>query len=111
MVAGVSLVASRRRAGEPRTEPVGGRAPLVPLFVVGFLAAIAVTSIGVLPARVLAGAKHVQEALLVAALFGLGTGIHFPTLRRTGGRALLLAVVSWLLVGTASYVGVILLRR
>ncbi len=84
---------------------------MVPLFVVGFLAAIALTSTGVPPAGLLAGAKHVQEVFLVAALFGLGTGIHLPTLRRTGGKALILALASWILVGTTAYAGVILLRR
>jgi len=111
LVAGVSLVASRRRAGQPGSDPIRRGAPLVPLFVVGFLAAIGVTSIGILPAEMLAGAKHIQEVLLVAALFGLGTGIHFPTLRRTGGKALILALASWILVGTVAYAGVILLRR
>jgi len=111
LVAGVSLVASRRRATQPDRDAVGGRAPVVPLFVAGFLAAIAVTSTGIVPAGILAGAKHVQEVLLVAALFGLGTGIHLPTLRRTGGRALVLALASWILVGTTAYVGVVLLRR
>lgn len=111
LVAGVSLFASRRRAVEGGSDPLRGRAPVVPLFVVGFLAAIALTSTGLLPAGVLAGAKHVQEVLLVAALFGLGTGIHFPTLRRTGGKALILALASWILVGTTAYAGVVLLRR
>ena len=44
--------------------------------------------------------------LFRSALVGLGTGIHLPTLRRTGGRALLLGLLSWLLVATVAYVGV-----
>ena len=78
----------------------------MPLFVVGFLVAIGVTSLGVLPAPVLAAAKHVQEVLLVAALVGLGTGIQRSVLRRTGGRALLLGLVSWVLVAGTAYLGV-----
>jgi len=46
------------------------------------------------PAGKFAGAKHVQEVLLVAALVGLGTAIHLPRLRRTGGRALIRALAS-----------------
>lgn len=105
LVAGVGLVARRRRTpvagGRPRR-----RTPVVPLFVVGFLVAIGMTSLGVLPAPVLAAAKHVQEVLLVAALAGLGTGIQRSLLRRTGGRALLLGLVSWVLVAGTAYVGV-----
>lgn len=58
----------------------------MPLFVVGFLTAIGLTSTNLRPPEVLVVAKHVQEVLLVAALVGLGTGIHLTTLRRTGGR-------------------------
>jgi uncharacterized membrane protein YadS len=81
------------------------------LFVAGFLGCIALTSTGVLPQSALAATKTVQEVLLAAALFGLGTGIHVPTLVRTGGRALVLGVCSWLLVGTVAYAGVLLVGR
>ncbi|MCF3963263.1 putative sulfate exporter family transporter, partial [Streptomyces fuscigenes] len=80
--------------------------PPVPLFVAGFLAAIALTSTGLLPDPVLAGAKTVQSVLLVAALFGLGTGIHVPALVRTGRRSLVLGLASWVLVAAVAYAGV-----
>ncbi len=51
-----------------------------------------------------------QEVLLAAALVGLGTGIHLATLRRTGGRAAILGLASWVLVAGA-YAGVRLLQR
>lgn len=88
LVAGVGLV-GRRRAGRSGGGAAQRKAPIVPLFVVGFLAAIGLTSTNLLPAEVLVIAKHVQEVLLVAALVGLGTGIHVNTLRRTGGKALI----------------------
>ncbi|GAB2590414.1 YeiH family protein [Microlunatus antarcticus] len=114
LVAGVGL-ARRRRA---RLTTADGsrpaalrRAPVVPLFVVGFLLAIAVTSTGLLPGAVLTGAKHAQSVLLVAALAGLGTGIDLRTLRRTGGRSLVLGLASWALVAGTAYAGVLLLRH
>ena len=55
---------------------------------------------------VLHGAKVLQEVLLAAALVGLGTGIHLPVLRRTGGRALVLGLMSWVLVAGVAYAGV-----
>jgi len=100
LVAGVALV--RRRSA-----PVGtGRPAVLPMFVVGFLVAIALASTGWVPAGVLAGAKVVQQVLLVAALVGLGTGIHLAMLRRTGARALVLGLSSWVLVGAVAYAGV-----
>jgi len=110
LVAGVSLIRTRRLAGQLSGGDSGRRAPIVPLFVVGFLAAIGITSSGLLPADLLSVAKSLQEVLLVAALVGLGTSIHLRTLRRTGGRALVLALGSWILVGATAYAGVILIR-
>jgi uncharacterized integral membrane protein (TIGR00698 family) len=108
LVAGMTFTRRRSSTGGGSTSP---RPPVVPLFVVGFLTAIALASTGLLPAPVLAAAKTVQSVLLAAALVGLGTGIHLPTLRRTGGRALVLGLLSWLLVGAVAYAGVRLLGR
>jgi uncharacterized membrane protein YadS len=49
--------------------------------------------------------------LLAAALVGLGSGIHLPTLRRTGGRAVVLGLASWVLVAGVAYLGVRVLGR
>lgn len=102
LVAGVAVVLSRR--GTRTTS--GKRPPIVPLFVAGFLGAIVITSTGVLPEPALDAARTIQKVLLVAALFGLGTGIRLAMLRRTGGRAVLLGSMSWLLVALVSYTGV-----
>ncbi|WP_030899764.1 YeiH family protein [Streptomyces sp. NRRL F-5126] len=126
LVASVGLAVRRRRrvlvpAGGAGGPGAGGSAagvpvderpaehrmpPPVPLFVAGFLLAIAVTSTGLLSPRVLADAKSVQSVLLVAALFGLGTGIHLPALFRTGRRSLVLGLASWTLVAAIAYAGV-----
>ncbi|SIQ78782.1 YeiH family protein [Micromonospora avicenniae] len=110
----VALVAIglRRRARAQRAERAGGertaKPTLVPLFVVGFLVMIAVRSTGWLPAGVLDGASLAQEVLLTAALFGLGSAVHLPTLARTGGRAAALGVSAWAVVAGVSYAGVLL---
>jgi len=80
--------------------------PIVPLFVVGFVLAIAVASTGALSPDVLAAGKLAQHVLLVAALVGLGTGINVKNMRRTGARTLALGLGSWLMVGGIAYAGV-----
>jgi uncharacterized integral membrane protein (TIGR00698 family) len=110
IVAAVAVVRRRPSGGGARhtvTAPGTRRPAVIPLFVVGFMAAIVVTSTGLVPARVLGWAHAVQQALLVAALVGLGTGIRVEVLRRTGGRALLLGLASWVLVATVAYGGVL----
>lgn len=100
LVAGVGFV---RRRGATSSER---RPAVIPLFVVAFLASVALRSANVVPASALTYAKDAQNILLAAALVGLGTGIHLPTLRRTGGRALILGLASWVLVAAVAYTGV-----
>lgn len=83
------------------------RTPLMPLFVVGFLAAIALRSASVVPAGWLPTLKVAETLTLAAALVGLGTGVHFAKLRRLGGRPLVLALLSWLLIAGVAYGGVL----
>jgi uncharacterized integral membrane protein (TIGR00698 family) len=100
LVAGVSL--TRRR-----TPAAAGHRPApMPLFVAGFLIAVALASTSFISHGVLSGAKDVQGLLLTAALVGLGTSIHLPTLRRTGGRTLVLGLASWILIAGIAYAGV-----
>jgi len=108
LVAGVSLTRRRQRTGALNR---GRRPAPVPLFVAGFLGSVVITSTGALPHVVLNIAKIIQGVLLAAALVGLGTTIHLPTLRRTGGRSLLLGLASWILVASIAYLGVRLLGR
>lgn len=72
--------------------------PLVPLFIVGFLLMVAVRSTGWLPESVLAAGALLQDILLGAALFGLGSAVRVRELLGTGPRALYAALVSWLLM-------------
>ncbi|MFD3325230.1 YeiH family protein [Streptomyces sp. NPDC058701] len=105
----VAAVAFSVRARRREVRTAAGRRPApVPLFVAGFLAAAALRATGALPDAALEWAHTAQEALLAAALFGLGSAVHLPTLARTGGRAAALGLGAWVVVAGASYVGVLL---
>jgi uncharacterized integral membrane protein (TIGR00698 family) len=80
----------------------GPRPPLVPLFVLGFLLMTVLRSVEVLPTPVLDVAKVGCTLLLAGALFGLGCGVRVGRLVRTGGRALLLGLLSTILIGATS---------
>ncbi|MEU4118017.1 putative sulfate exporter family transporter [Kitasatospora sp. NPDC028055] len=97
-----------RTAGTDGTAKTGSRPPIVPLFVAGFLAMIVLRTTGVLPERALTLAGDAQELLLAAALFGLGSAVHLPTMAKTGGRIALLGLGSWVVVAGVSYAGVLL---
>ncbi|MFJ8085607.1 YeiH family protein [Streptomyces sp. NPDC096205] len=127
LVAAVALSARRRsraaagpvepgpvEPGPVESGPVESgrkRAPLVPLFIVGFLAAVTLRSTGLLPTPVLDAAHTGQELLLATALFGLGSAVDLPSLTRTGARTALLGLTAWLVVAGVSYAGVLLVAR
>jgi uncharacterized integral membrane protein (TIGR00698 family) len=102
IVAGMSLW---QRRSTPTPEGAK-RPPIVPLFVVGFLAMVALRSTGVVPKVVLDDAQTLETVLLAAALFGLGSGVNLRRLFRTGGRAALLGLCSWVLIAGMAYAGV-----
>ena len=107
MLAPVSAIAGlehRRRSGNEGKMP-----PLVPLFVAGFLAAVALRSTGLLPETILGAAALVQEILFALALFGLGASVDFRRLARTGGSAAAAGLLSWaVLVGAGLLLAVVL---
>ena len=72
--------------------------PVVPLFVLGFIAMVGLRSTGWLTPGWLEAGAALQDILLGAALFGLGSAVRIRTLLLTGGRALLAALASWLLI-------------
>ncbi|MFF8381413.1 YeiH family protein [Streptomyces sp. NPDC015661] len=96
-----------RRSPEGRTG--GSRPPLVPLFVACFLGLAALRSTECLPSQVISRVQRVDELLLAAGLFGLGTAVDIRRLLRTGGRALTVGLASWLLIAGVSYAGVLLI--
>jgi uncharacterized integral membrane protein (TIGR00698 family) len=102
----VAIAASveRRRA----TDAAGPRPAIVPLFVVGFLAAVLVRTFVPLPEALLTGADLVQTTLLAMALFALGASIRFAALLHTGWRALAVGLSSWTLVAVLAYGAVLL---
>ncbi len=88
-----------------------GRPPLVPLFVLGFLAAAAVRSSSVLGTGWFPKIQQLETLLLAGALVGLGTAVQFARLRLLGVRPLILGLASWLLIAVASLAGVVLVHR
>lgn len=93
--------AHHRFAPRPENNKGGDTAklpPVVPLFVLGFVAMVGLRSTGWLTEGWLEAGAALQDILLGAALFGLGSAVRIRTLLHTGGRALLAALASWLLI-------------
>lgn len=106
VVAGLGLW--QRRAG--RSNPGAKRPPIVPLFIVGFLAMVVLRSTVELPAGVIEAGGVVQTALLSAAMFALGCGVKVRKLMAVGARPFLLATGATILVATIALVGILLVH-
>ena len=94
-VLGVVSWRARRAACE---EQEGVRPPLVPFFVLAFIALVVLRSTLPVPGSVLAAAGVVQAATLAAAMFALGCSLRPATLRRTAAPVVALAAGATVLV-------------
>lgn len=92
-----------------RSEDATRRGPLVPLFLIGFLLAVAIRTTGVLPQGALDLAAQLTTLLLSAAMFGLGTGIVARHLWPVPVRSLVLATFSTLIAASVALALVTLL--
>ncbi|ALE94055.1 hypothetical protein AOC05_06775 [Arthrobacter alpinus] len=77
--------------------------PVIPLFVLGFLAMIVLRTSGWLPAGLVEAGATAQDVALGAALFGLGASVRIRELLRTGVRATIMALCSWVLIAALAF--------
>jgi uncharacterized integral membrane protein (TIGR00698 family) len=113
LVAAVSFTRYRKLNRANVTDPITQKTknpPIVPIFIIGFIAAISINSSFNLPSEFLSDVKWVEKSLLACALVGLGAGVDTRKLRRVGTRPLALGLTSWALVATLSAIGVLLLN-
>ena len=111
MLAPVMAVLSlRQRRALPGTAASQKKPPLVPFFVVAFIACAALRSAGFLPDFVILASKSLQTGLLTAAMFALGTGVRLQVLRAVGPRPFVLAAASTAWVASIALVGVMIVN-
>ena len=97
----------QRNRSTSTTSP-GARPPLIPLFVLGFLAMVVITSTFALPSEVTTPVRYLQTGLLSAAMFALGCGVRRDALKAVGVKPVALAGAATGVVMVVSLVGVLL---
>ena len=96
MVAVISLVTrSRQSAAEAASST---RPPIVPLFIVGFIALMLVRTFLPVPEVVLDVADITQTVLIAMALFAIGASLRLETLARSGVRSIAAGLVAWIVI-------------
>lgn len=104
----MAVLSTWQRRRQDASGAAGTKPPIVPLFVVGFLVAVLVASLHILPAPLAAGIKVLQTFLLSAAMFALGTGVNVRKLLGMGGRPIILGATATGIVTVLGLGGVLL---
>ncbi|QIK71287.1 putative sulfate exporter family transporter [Propioniciclava coleopterorum] len=104
----MAVLSTWQRRRQAESGAGGARPPIVPLFVVGFLAAVALASLRIVPAEIMAVLKILQTFLLSAAMFALGTGVNVRKLLGMGGRPIALGAGATVIVTLVGLGGVLL---
>ena len=94
-----------REGATPKADADGAttRPPAVPAFAFIFVGTVLFNSLNLLPKATVDGITRLDTFLLAMAMGALGLSTHFGTLRRAGGKPMLLALVlfAWLVIGGA----------
>ncbi len=108
LVLGLSLVAGGFRGGHARTRPA--LHDLVPWFIAGFLAVLAVRSAGLIPAPALPAIKNTAALLTTISMAALGLGVDVRVVAGAGLRVTAAVTLSLVVLGAIS-LGLIRLLR
>jgi len=92
-----------------QTPARGKRPPIVPLFVVGFLVMAALRTFGLLPEIAVTGLSWIQTVCLAMAMFALGRGVQWRSLKNLGARPIALAALVTIIVALIALGGALLL--
>ncbi|WP_018335521.1 YeiH family protein [Actinomycetospora chiangmaiensis] len=111
----LAVWSARREAARAAADPMGPVGPdapeprprlpwtrIVPWFLVGFVVASALTTVGVVPATWHAGLSAAGTFLITVALVAIGLSMRLADLRRAGVRPLVLGGCLWVAVAVSS---------
>ena len=101
---GLSLIvaARKRKAAASAGGASFSFAKVFPWFILGFLAAALVNTLGVLPGDVTSALVKAGRFMIVMALSAVGLGTNFKKLLSTGARPLVLGLAVWFVVAVTS---------
>lgn len=104
----IALTLAAVRAAKARREGGAGAkvkvAKLIPWFIVWFLVAALLNSVGLLPATLVTWAAKVGKFLIVVALTAVGLSADFRQMAKTGVKPIFLGMALWATVAVTSLV-------
>lgn len=106
MLAPIVLVASIMIRTFAEADPDGGRPPLLPSFVVGFLVLAGLSSFGLIPPAVTELMSQASRWLLLTAIAAVGMKTNLKQVLSVGGAAIALIVVETLFIAGVILTGI-----
>ncbi|MBN8933638.1 MAG: putative sulfate exporter family transporter, partial [Rhizobium pusense] len=104
VIATLSVVHGRSDKGRLRLQQ------MVPWFIIGFVLMIMARSFGLIPEVLLAPVASLSNILTIMSMAALGLSVDIRSLRHAGGKVILAASLSLLLLGILSF-GLIILTQ
>ena len=110
LLAPIVLVLSLRHrrwlTSQGKSAESSAHVPLIPFFVLGFIAIAVVNNVISMPDRLHADLVLISKLLLGAGLVALGSGVRWKSIRAIGAGPMAMGMLAWLIVGGVSLTAV-----
>jgi len=102
LLAPIVLILSIRHrrwlTSQGKTETTAAKIPLIPYFVLGFIAVAILHNLVTLNPRLLADIIFASKLMLGAGLVSLGSGVRWKAIRAIGPRPMAMGMIAWVIV-------------
>ena len=102
LLAPIVLILSIRHrrwlTSQGRTEIATAKIPLIPYFVLGFIAVATIHNLVEINERLLADIVFTSKLMLGAGLVALGSGVRWKAIRAIGPRPMAMGMIAWVIV-------------
>ena len=95
----LSIRHRRYLSAQGQSAGASAKTPLIPFFVLGFIAVAILQNTLDVPARVHDDIVLTSKILLGAGLVALGSGVRWKAIRAIGPRPMLMGMIAWIIVG------------
>ena len=110
MLAPVILISSIAINRYSQVDTSGSRTPILPRFVIGFIALATLNSLGLVPSSIASFISQVSSWLLLIAISAVGMKINLKQMMSVGGPAIALIVTETLFLGCLMLIGITLIN-
>jgi uncharacterized membrane protein YadS len=94
----LSIRHRRWLTSQGKAETASAKIPLIPYFVLGFIAVATIHNLVDINERLLADIVFTSKLMLGAGLVALGSGVRWKAIRAIGPRPMAMGMIAWVIV-------------